>query len=156
MGSSSRLYERWCWIEIVRSLLRRGFQIDRGSTQILDGERGLLGLDDMRITLSDGESTVRLNSARNVSGLDRILELEVEGSAGVSRYAFKPMFGVTPSSLEQSVHELLRLGGYKVVVLIVPSDVEPALRENVYMVPLVPGGSKLSFRGLLGALLSQG
>ncbi|TRO46976.1 DUF2357 domain-containing protein, partial [Candidatus Bathyarchaeota archaeon] len=154
----SPLYERWCWVEIIRSLLRKGFQIDRGSTRFLDGGRELVGMEDMMVTLSNGESTVRLTTSRSLSGSDRVLDLEVEDSVvGVSKYAFRPMFGVTPSSLESSVRELRRLGVYyNLVVLVHTSDTEPSLSENVYTVSLVPGGSKLGFRGLLGALISKG
>ena len=158
MGGSSLLYERWCGVEIVRSFMRIGFQIDEESTLLLDGDRGFVDLDDMRITLSDGEFTVRLTTAQNVSGLGRLLDLEVVDSIGrTKRYAFRPLFDTAFSLLDSSIHELQRLRNvYNLVVVVHPSDAGPSLSENVYAVPLVPGGSKRSFREILGALLSEG
>ncbi len=157
MGGSSLLYERWCGVEIVRSLMRIGFQIDPASIHLLDGDRGFVDLDNMSITLSDGEFIVRLTTPQNVSGLDRVLDLEVEDSVGrTMRYAFRPLSDTALSLLESSIHELQRLrGAYNLVVVVHLSDAEPSLSENVYAVPLVPGGSKRSFRKLLGALLSE-
>ena len=158
MGGSSLLYERWCGVEIVRSFMRIGFQIDEESTLLLDGDRGFVDLDDMRITLSDGEFTVRLTTSQNVSGLGRLLDLEVVDSIGrTMRCAFRPLFDTAFSLLDSSIHELQRLRNvYNLVVVVHPSDAGPSLSENVYAVPLVPGGSKRSFRELLGALLSEG
>ena len=158
MGGSSLLYERWCGVEIVRSFMRIGFQIDEESTLLLDGDRGFVDLDDMRITLSDGEFTVRLITSQNVSGLGRLLDLEVVDSIGrTMRCAFRPLFDTAFSLLDSSIHELQRLRNvYNLVVVVHPSDAGPSLSENVYAVPLVPGGSKRSFRELLGALLSEG
>ena len=158
MGGSSLLYERWCGVEIVRSFMRIGFQIDEESTLLLDGDRGFVDLDDMRITLSDGEFTVRLTTAQNVSGLGRLLDLEVVDSIGrTMRCAVRPLFDTAISLLYSSIHELQRLRNvYNLVVVVHPSDAGPSLSENVYAVPLVPGGSKRSFRELLGALLSEG
>jgi len=157
MGGSSLLYERWCGVEIVRSLMRIGFQIDPASIHLLDGDRGFVDLDNMSITLSDGEFIVRLTTPQNVSGLDRVLDLEVEDSVGrTMRYAFRPLSDTALSLLESSIHELQRLrGAYNLVVVVHLSDAEPSLSENVYAVSLVPGGSKRSFRKLLGALLSE-
>jgi hypothetical protein len=157
MGGSSRLYERWCSVEIVKSLMRIGFRIDEASTHLLDGDRGFVDLDDMRIMLSDGESKVRLTTSQDVSGLDRVLDLEVEDSERITRYAFRPLFVSPLSMLESSIQGLQRLRDvYKLAVLVHPSKAGPSLSENVYTVPLVPGGSKRSFRELLGALLSEG
>ncbi len=158
MGGSSLLYERWCGVEIVRSFMRIGFQIDEESTLLLDGDRGFVDLDDLRITLSDGEFTVRLTTSQNVSGLGRLLDLEVVDSIGrTMRCAFRPLFDTAFSLLDSSIHELQRLRNvYNLVVVVHPSDAGPSLSENVYAVPLVPGGSKWSFRELLGALLFEG
>lgn len=158
VGGSSLLYERWCGVEIVRSFMRIGFQVDEASTHLLDGDREIVDLDEMRIALSDEEFTARLTTAQNVSGLDRVLDLEVADSVGrTSRYAFTPLFDATPSLLESSIHGLQRLRDtYNLVVVVHPTDAEPSLSENVYAVPLVPGGSKRSFRELLGAFLSEG
>jgi hypothetical protein len=158
MDGPSVMYERWCRVEIVRSFMRIGFQIDEESTHLLDKNRVFVDPEDMRIGLSDGEFTVRLATSQNASGLDRVLELEVEDPIGrKTRYAFRPLFDTSPSLLESSIHELQRLRNvYKLVVLVHPSDAEPTLSENVYAVPLVPGGSKRSFRELLGALISKG
>ena len=158
MDGPSLLYERWCGVEIVRSFMRIGFQIDEGSTHLLDGDRGFIDLENMRVALSDGEFTVRLTTSQNVSGLDRILELEVEDSVGrTTRYAFRPLFDTALPLLESNIQELHRLRNvYNLVVLVYPFDAGPSLSENVYAVPLVPGGSKRSFRELLGALISEG
>jgi hypothetical protein len=157
MGGSSRLYERWCSVEIVKSLMRIGFRIDEASTHLLDGDRGVVDLDDRRSMLSDGESKVRLTTSQNFSGLDRVFDLEVEDSERKTRYAFSPMFDTSLSLLESSIKGLQRLrDAYNLVVLVHPSEVDPSLSENVYTVTLVPGGSKRSFRELLGAILSEG
>jgi len=158
MGGSAVLYERWCGVEIVRSFMKIGFLIDEASTLLLDGERGFVDLDDMTITLSDGEFTVRLTTSLDVSGLGKVLDLEVEDSTGrTMRYAFRPLFDTALSLLDSSIHELQSLNDvYNLVVVVHLSDAEPSLSENVYTVPLVPGGSKRSFRELLGALLSEG
>ena len=157
MGGLSPLYERWCGVEIVRSFMRIGFQIDEASTLLLDGDRDIVDLEDMRIALSDGEFTVKLTTSQNVSGLDRVLDLKVVDSIGrTRRYAFRPLSDTALSLLESSIHELQRLQDvYNLVVVVHLSDAEPSLSENVYSVPLVPGGSKRSFRELLDALLSE-
>jgi len=138
--------------------MKIGFLIDEASTLLLDGERGFVDLDDMTITLSDGEFTVRLTTSLDVSGLGKVLDLEVEDSTGrTMRYAFRPLFDTALSLLDSSIHELQRLNDvYNLIVVVHLSDAEPSLSENVYTVPLVPGGSKRSFRELLGALLSEG
>jgi len=158
MDGPSHLYERWCGIEIVRSFMRIGFQIDPASTHLLDEDRGFVDMDDMKFTLSDGEFSVRLTIYQNVSGLDRVLDLEIEDFRGrIVRYAFRPLFDTALSLLDSSIQELQRLrDAYNLVVVVHPYDVEPSLSKNVYAVPLVPGGSKRSFRELLGALLSEG
>jgi hypothetical protein len=99
-----------------------------------------------------------LTTSQDVSGVGRVLDLEVEDSMGrTMRYAFGPLFDTALSMLDSSIHELQRLRDvYNLVVVVHPSDAEPSLSENVYAVPLVPGGSKRSFRELLGALLSEG
>jgi hypothetical protein len=157
MDGLSLLYERWCGVEIVRSFMRIGFQIDESSTHLLEGDRAFVNLDDMKITLSDGEFTARLTTSQNVSGFDRVLDLEVENSIGrIMRYSFKPLFDAALSLLDSSIKELQRLRGvYNLVIVLYPFDTEPSLTENVYTVPLVPGGSKRSFRELLGALLAE-
>jgi len=157
LDGSSLLYERWCGVEIVRSFMRIGFQIDEASTHLLDGDHDIVDLEDMRIALSDGEFTVRLTTSQNVSGLDRVLDLKVVDSIGrTRRYAFRPLFDTALSLLDSSIHELQRLREvYNLVVVVHLFDAEPSLSENVYAVPLVPGGSKRSFRELLGALLSE-
>jgi len=142
MGGSAVLYERWCGVEIVRSFMRIGFQIDEASTLLLDGGRGFVDLDDMTITLSDGKFTVRLTTSQNVSGLGRLLDLEVEDPMGrTMRYAFRPLFDTALSLLDSSIHELQRLRDvYNLAVVVHLSDAEPSLSESVYAVPLVPGG----------------
>jgi len=157
LGGSSLLYERWCGVEIVRSFMRIGFQIDEASTHLLDRDQGFVDLDDMRVALSDGEFTVRLTTSQSVSGLDRVFDLKVEDSVGrTTRYAFRPLFDTALSLLESSILRLQRMRDiYNFVVLVHSFDAEPSLSENVYAVPLVPGGSKRSFRELLGALLSE-
>jgi len=157
IGESPNLYERWCEVEIVRSFMRIGFQLDEASTHLLDGNRGFVDTDEMRVVLMKGTITIRLTISQNVSGIDRVLDLEVADFTGrKSRYAFKPVSDTTPAQLETSIQELRRLEGlYNLVTVVHQFEVEPSFNEKVYAVSLIPGGSKRSFRALLKALLSE-
>ena len=158
LEGSRDLYERWCGVEIVRSFMRLGFTIDGALTHLLDEDRGFVNPDDMMITLSKGNTKVIMTTARGVTGIDRILDLEVDDLTGMTaRYAFRVLSdGATPQ-LKSIIQESQRIGDqYKMVVVVHRFQAEPSLTENVFAVPLVPGGSKRGFRDLLGALLSQG